>query len=258
MTEDGLSGDSSKTRSGNGVYRRILLKVSGESLCKPGGFGFDKASIQAASRQIALVHEEGIEVAVVTGGGNIIRGAQLSHLDIDRGTADYMGMLGTAINALALQGCLESMGYETRVLSAIRIDQVVEPYIRRRAMRHLEKGRIIILAAGTGNPFVSTDTAAALRARELGCDVILKGTKVGGIYDKDPMKHHDAERIDAIDHLDAINRQIAVMDHTALTMCREADLDIIVFNILEEGNILKVIRGEGNIGTRVSRHKRDH
>ncbi|MCA9321593.1 MAG: UMP kinase [Planctomycetes bacterium] len=244
-------------REGNGVYRRVLLKVSGESLCQPGGSGFEQSAIQTACRQIAEVHDEGIETSVVTGGGNLMRGAQLGHLDIDRGTADYMGMLGTVINALAIQGCLEGMGYQTRVLSAITINQVVEPYIRRRATRHLEKGRIVILAAGTGNPFVSTDTAAALRARELGCDVIMKGTKVGGVFDKDPMKHADATLISEIDHLEAINRQLEVMDHTALTMCRDADMDIMVFNMMEEGNILRVVRGEKGIGTRISKHHRE-
>ena len=251
-------GDLTSRRNGNGIYHRVLLKVSGESLCQPGGSGFDKEAIEAAARQIADVHDEGIETAVVTGGGNMIRGAQLAHLDIDRGTADYMGMLGTVINALALQGCLEGMGYQTRVLSAIMINQVVEPYIRRRATRHLERGRVVILAAGTGNPFVSTDTAAALRARELGCDVILKGTKVGGVFDKDPMQHADAELIPELDHLDAINRHLSVMDHTALTMCREADMPIVVFNMMEMGNMLKVIRGEPGIGTRISRHNPVH
>ncbi|MCB9833324.1 MAG: UMP kinase [Planctomycetes bacterium] len=243
------SDDEGSNLARRGPYQRVLLKVSGESLCKPGGSGFDKEAIEACCRQIVAVHESGIQTAVVTGGGNMVRGAQLQHLDLDRAQADYMGMLGTVINALAIQGRLEAMGIETRVLSAIMINQVVEPYIRRRAARHLEKGRVVILAAGTGNPFVSTDTAAALRARELACDVILKGTKVGGVFDKDPKKHADAEIITEIDYLEVINRHIQVMDHTALTMCREAKVPIVVFNMIEEGNIERVISGDPEIGT---------
>lgn len=244
--------DSTQGKSGDApAFKRVLLKVSGESLCETGGSGFAREAIEACCREIRAVVEMGVQVAVVTGGGNMIRGAQLTEISIDRGTADYMGMLGTVINALAIQGALEECGVQTRVLSAIRIDQVVEPYIRRRAWRHLEKGRVVILGAGTGNPFVSTDTAAALRARELGCDVVLKGTKVGGVYTKDPVKHDDAEIIPSIDYLEVINRQLSVMDHTALTMCREAQLPIIVFNMLEPGNVGRVIRGE-KIGTVIS------
>lgn len=238
---------------GRGPYKRVLLKVSGESLSRVGGSGFEKDAIETACRQIALVHNQGIETAVVVGGGNLIRGAQLGRLDIDRGTADYMGMLGTVINALALQSALEKMGIQTRVLSAIQINQVVEPFIRRRATRHLEKGRVVILAAGTGTPFCSTDTAAALRARELGCDVILKGTKVGGVYNKDPNKFPDAQVIDRINYHDVINQQIEVMDHTAIIMCYEAGLPIVVFNMMDEANILKVLRGDDDIGTVISR-----
>jgi uridylate kinase len=246
---------SDETASGlrAGGYSRILLKVSGEALSASGEGAFDRTAIETACRQIAEVHESGIEIAIVVGGGNILRGAQLTDLDIDRGTADYMGMLGTVINALALQGALEAMNLETRVLSAIAINQVVEPYIRRRAMRHLERGRIVILGAGTGNPFVSTDTAAALRARELGCEVILKGTKVGGVYTRDPHRFEDAERLDRIDYLEVINRQIEVMDHTAITMCREAGIPIVVFNMLQTGNIAKVLSGDERIGTTIAR-----
>lgn len=236
---------------GGPAFDRVLLKISGESLCESGGTGFTREAIEAVCREIRAIHDLGVEIAVVTGGGNLIRGAQLTQISIDRGTADYMGMLGTVINALAIQGALEETGVQTRVLSAIAIDQVVEPYIRRRATRHLEKGRVVILGAGTGNPFVSTDTAAALRARELGCEVVLKGTKVGGVFTKDPEKHPDAEIIPEIDHLAVINRHLAVMDHTALTMCREAHLPIIVFNMLEPGNVERVIRGE-RIGTVIS------
>ncbi|MEE9391879.1 MAG: UMP kinase [Planctomycetota bacterium] len=247
-----MSSPETESAFGATSFSRILLKVSGESLCERGGSGFDKDAIAAACDQIATVQKMGIETAVVVGGGNLIRGATLGHLDIDRGTADYMGMLGTVINALAMQGALEAMGVQSRVLSAIRIDQVVEPYIRRRAMRHLEKGRVVILAAGTGNPFVSTDTAAALRARELGCTVILKGTKVGGVYTKDPNLHADAERLESIDFLEVINRHIGVMDHTAITMCREADLPIVVFNMMDSANIKRVIAGDGSAGTLIA------
>ena len=248
-----MSDSSSQSDSGGSgpVYKRVLLKVSGESLCETGGTGFAREAIDAVVQEIRAIREAGVEVAVVTGGGNLIRGAQLTQIAIDRGTADYMGMLGTVINALAIQGALEEAGIQTRVLSAIAIDQVVEPYIRRRATRHLEKGRVVILGAGTGNPFVSTDTAAALRARELGCEVVLKGTKVGGVFTKDPVRHDDAEIITEIDHLEVINKHLEVMDHTALTMCREARLPIIVFNMLEPGNIERVIRGE-RIGTVIS------
>lgn len=249
----GAVGAASERAHGRGPYKRILLKVSGESLCVPGGNGFDKTSMEATCRQIIAVHSAGIDVAVVVGGGNLVRGAQLSHLPIDRSTADYMGMLGTVMNAMALQGSLEAMGASTRVLSAIQINQIVEPFIRRRAQRHLEKRRIVILAAGTGTPFCSTDTAAALRARELGCDVILKGTKVGAVYNKDPKKHPDAQAIPRINYLDVINRHLEVMDHTAITMCRDADLPIIVFNMMEEENILRVLKGDESVGTVISR-----
>ncbi len=240
------------TKSVRGPYHRVLLKVSGESLCNQGDGGFDRDAIERCCMQIVSVHEAGVQVAVVTGGGNLMRGKQAGHLDIDRAQADYMGMLGTVINALAIQGGLEAMGMDTRVLSAIEINSVVEPYIRRRAERHLAKGRIVILAAGTGNPFVSTDTAAALRARELGCDVILKGTKVGGVYTKDPQKYADATLLENLSYLDVINRQIEVMDHTAITMCREAKIPIVVFNMMQHGNIDKVIRGDADIGTLIA------
>ncbi|MEZ6196481.1 MAG: UMP kinase [Planctomycetota bacterium] len=253
MAADGTN-DRGRGRDG---YRRILLKVSGESLCAAGGTGFDRTAIHAACGQIKEIADQGIEVAVVVGGGNLVRGAHLTSIDIDRATADYMGMLGTVINALALQGALEVMGCETRVLSAIAINQVVEPYIRRRATRHLERKRIVILAAGTGNPFVSTDTAAALRARELGCEVILKGTKVGGVYTKDPKRFEDAERLERLDYLDVINRQIEVMDHTAITMCREAGIPIVVFDMLDTENISRVLSGDDEVGTTIAHFDRE-
>ena len=239
-------------RKGRGPYRRILLKISGESLCTPGGFGFEKDAIDAACRQIAAVSEAGVQTAVVVGGGNLLRGAQLGHLEIDRGTADYMGMMGTIINALAVQDRLEKTGHETRTLSAITSNEVCEPFIRRRAIRHLEKHRIVILAGGTGAPFWSTDMAAALRARELGCDVILKGTKVAGVYTKDPKKHADAEIFDRIHYRDVIVQGLGVMDQTAVTMCQEADMPIVVFDMLDPNNIARVTRGDDDVGTVIS------
>lgn len=236
------------------VYRRVLLKVSGEGFCEPGEFGISAAPLDRVAREIVSVAELGCELAIVCGGGNFLRGSNFAkELGIHNATADYMGMLGTVINALAIQGCLEAQGVSTRVLSAIQINQVVEPFIRRRAQRHLEKRRVVILAAGTGTPFCSTDTAAALRARELGCDVILKGTKVGGVYTKDPKKHADAERLARINYLDVIKQHIEVMDHTAITMCRDSDIPIIVFNMMEEANILRVLGGDEDIGTVISR-----
>jgi uridylate kinase len=254
MSESATASVAQRERPrGRGPYKRVLLKVSGESLCRAGGSGFDKDAIEACCRQILTVFNAKIDVAVVVGGGNLLRGHQLSHLAIDRGTADYMGMLGTVINALAIQGCLEGQGVPTRVLSAIQINQVVEPFIRRRAQRHLEKGRVIIMAAGTGNPYCSTDTAAALRARELSCDVIFKGTKVGAVYTKDPKKHSDARALERITYLDFFKQDIEVMDHQAIAICREADIPIIVFNMMDEANILKVLEGNEAVGTVISR-----
>ena len=248
-----MSSRSESDGTTSSPYSRVLLKVSGESLSEKGQMGFDRDAIQAASDQIKSVYERGVQVAVVCGGGNLIRGAQLTGpLDIDRGTADYMGMLGTVINSLALQSALERAEVPTRVLSAIAIDQVVEPYIRRRANRHLQKDRVVILAAGTGNPFVSTDTAAALRARELGCNVILKGTKVGGVFDKDPMIHDDAELIESLTYREFITRDIGVMDHTAITMCHEARMPIIVFDMLDKRNVLNVISHDRDVGTLIA------
>ncbi len=226
-------------------YRRILLKLSGEAFAGDQGYGIDPDFLEYISHEIKSVHDLGVEVAIVIGGGNIFRGFQGEDIGIDRATADYMGMLATVINALALQSALERhVSIPTRVLSAIEMRQVSEPYIRRRAVRHLEKGRIVIFAGGTGNPFFSTDTAAALRAAEIDAEVLLKATKVGGIYDKDPEKHPDAVLIKEISYLEVINRGIRVMDHTALTMCRENKIPIIVFNIKERGNLRAVVLGE--------------
>lgn len=226
-------------------YKRILLKLSGEAFAGEQGYGIDPSFLEYVSHEVKSVHDLGVEVAVVIGGGNIFRGFQGEDIGIDRATADYMGMLATVINALALQSALERhVNIPTRVLSAIEMRQVSEPYIRRRAVRHLEKGRVVIFAGGTGNPFFSTDTAAALRAAEVGAEVLLKATKVGGIYDKDPEKHPDAVLIKEITYLEVINRGIRVMDHTALTMCKENRIPIIVFNVREKGNLRSVVLGE--------------
>ncbi len=226
-------------------FRRILLKLSGEAFAGSKGYGIDPSFLEYVSQEIKEVYDLGVQIAIVIGGGNIFRGFEGEDIGIDRATADYMGMLATVINALALQSALERhAGIPTRVLSAIEMRQVAEPYIRRRAVRHLEKGRIVIFAGGTGNPYFSTDTAAALRAAEIEAEVLLKATKVGGIYDRDPEKHPDAVLIKEISYLEVINRGIRVMDHTALTMCRENGIPIIVFNIKERGNLKSVVVGK--------------
>ncbi len=225
-------------------FKRILLKLSGEAFAGESGYGIDSSFLEYISNEILDVHNLGVQVAVVIGGGNIFRGVEGEDVGIDRATGDYMGMLATVINALALQSALERYTrIPTRVLSAIDMRQVAEPYIRRRAVRHLEKGRVVIFAAGTGNPFFSTDTAAALRAAEISADVVLKATKVDGIYDKDPAKHRDAVLIKEITYLEAINKGIRVMDHTALTLCSENSIPIIVFNIRKKGNLSAVVEG---------------
>ena len=228
-------------------YRRILLKLSGEAMQGEQGSGIDPDTVSTIARQISRVRDKRVEVAVVIGGGNIYRGAEGG---IDRTTGDYMGMLATVINALALQDALEKIGVPTRVQSAITMAAVAEPYIRRRAVRHLEKGRVIILAAGTGNPYFTTDTAAALRGVELEAEVILKATKVDGIYSADPLVDPKAERYRSLSYLDVINRGLQVMDSTAITMCMENNLPIIVFDLFTEGNVEKVVVGE-EIGTLV-------
>ena len=226
-------------------YRRILLKLSGEAFAGESGYGIDSSFLEYVSKEIEQVHTLGVQVAVVIGGGNIFRGVEGEDIGIDRATGDYMGMLATIINALALQSALERYtGIPTRVLTAIEMRQVAEPYIRRRAVRHLEKGRVVIFAGGTGNPFFSTDTAAALRAAEISADVVLKATKVDGVYDKDPTKYKDALLIREITYLEAINRGIRVMDHTALTLCSENSIPIIVFNIKKRGNLSEVVKGK--------------
>ncbi|GAB6063242.1 UMP kinase [Deferrisoma palaeochoriense] len=232
------------------VYKRILLKFSGEALMGTQGFGIDQAVVERLAREVVEVRDLGVEVALVIGGGNIFRGLKAAASGMDRATADYMGMLATVINSLALQDALERHGATTRVMSAISMQQVAEPYIRRRAIRHLEKGRIVIFAAGTGNPYFSTDTAAGLRAMEIGAEAILKGTKVDGVYDKDPVDHADARRFDEVSYIEVLRRDLKVMDSTAISLCRDNRLPIIVYDFTQPGNTLRVVCGE-NIGTKV-------
>jgi uridylate kinase len=231
-------------------YRRILLKLSGEALMGPGQYGIDSKTLAQIADEIIDIHSLGVEVALVLGGGNIFRGIAGSAQGMDRAHADYMGMLATVINSLALQAALESRGSRTRVLSAIEMERLAEPYIRRRAIRHLEKGRLVIFAAGTGNPFFTTDTAASLRAMEIGADIVMKATKVDGVYDKDPHKHKDARMFRRLSYLDVLNRNLAVMDSTAISLCRDNNLPILVFNMTRPGNIRRVVLGEP-LGTMV-------
>ena len=233
------------------VYQRILLKLSGESLQGPQGFGIHGETIQAIARELKDVHALGVQVAIMVGGGNIFRGGRQRGFEIDRATGDYMGMLATVINALALQDGLEKEGVFTRVLSAIEMRQVSEPFIRRRAMRHLEKGRVVIFAAGTGNPYFSTDTAAALRAMEIKADVILKATRVDGIYDADPEKTPDAKFFAAITYREVLHQNLKVMDSTAISLCMDNGMPIVVFNMNEHGNIKRVVLGE-RVGSKVT------
>jgi uridylate kinase len=231
------------------AYKRILLKISGEGLCREGGFGLESAELTATSRQIAAVAQSGVQVAVVVGGGNFIRGEVLSGSgQIQRATADYMGMLGTVINALALQDMLEAAGQPARVASAIPVGQICEPFDRRRVLRHLEKGRVVILAAGTGNPFFTTDTCAALRATELHADIFLKATKVDGVYDSDPKKNPQAKMYPRLTYKQAIADNLRIMDMTALSLAMERKLPILVFNMKIAGNIARAVAGE-QIGT---------
>ncbi len=232
------------------AYNRVLLKVSGEMLAGDQGFGIQPEVIRRFAAEIHEVRDLGCQVAVVIGGGNIFRGLAGASRGMDRAHADYMGMLATVINALALQDALEQRGCFTRVMTAMAMDQVAEPYIRRRAIRHLEKGRVVLLGAGTGNPYFSTDTAAALRAAEIHADVILKATKVDGVYDKDPMAHADAKRFEALTYMEVLNRGLKVMDSTAVSLCMDNKLPIVVFDLNAPGNIKRVVCGEP-IGTRL-------
>src|SRR5881296_3187569 len=226
------------------AYQRILLKLSGESFQGPQGFGIHGETIQAIARELKEVHQLGVQTAIMVGGGNIFRGARQKGFEIDRATGDYMGMLATVINALALQDALEKEGVFTRVLSAIEMKEVSEPFIRRRAIRHLEKGRVVVFGAGTGNPYFSTDTAAALRAMEIKADVILKATKVDGIYDADPMVKTDATRFDRISYQQVLEQGLKVMDATAISLCMDNRLPMVVFNLRTPGNIKRAVTGE--------------
>jgi uridylate kinase len=226
------------------IYKRILLKLSGEALAADKGFGVDNTRVHEIAAEIAEVHRLGIEIGIVVGGGNFFRGVAEQAKDMDRISADHMGMLATMINSLALQDALEKQNVFTRVMSAIEMNQIAEPFIRRRAMRHLEKGRVVIFGAGTGNPYFSTDTAASLRAMEIKADVIMKATKVEGIYDADPMKVKDAIKFEQISFTDVLHKGLRVMDATAISLCRENNLPIIIFNLNKRGNIGRVVLGE--------------
>jgi uridylate kinase len=232
-------------------YNRILLKLSGEAIAGSAKFGIDPEKVKSLASEIAAIAEAGVEIGIVVGGGNIFRGIALAAQNMDRVTGDHMGMLATVINSLALQDALEQIGVQTRVMSAIQMHQVAEPYIRRRAIRHLEKGRIVIFAAGTSNPFFSTDTAATLRALEIKADVIAKATKVEGVYDKDPMQHDDAVMFPHITYTEVLTKSLGVMDATSIAMCRANRLPILVFNMNTEGNIMRMVSGEP-LGTLIS------
>lgn len=231
-------------------YKRVLLKLSGEALAGEQGFGINPAIIQDIARGVGAAHETGVELGIVIGGGNIVRGVAASASGMDRASADYMGMLGTCINALALQDALEKIGVFTRVQSAIEMAEIAEPYIRRRAIRHLEKKRVVIFAAGTGNPYFTTDTAAALRAMEIDAEVIMKATKVNGVYDKDPNKHNDAVMFDELSYLEVLSKRLQVMDSTAISLCMDNSLPILTFSLKDPKNILRAVKGE-KIGTLV-------
>jgi uridylate kinase len=232
-------------------YPRALVKLSGESLAGERGFGIEPSVVDTLTREIGDVHAAGVDLGLVVGGGNIVRGTVASQQGMDRVSADYMGMLATVINALALQDALERAGVETRVMTAIRMEQLAEPYIRRRALRHIEKGRVVLFAGGTGNPYFSTDTAAVLRAIEMDADVILKATRVDGVYSADPEIDPDAELLTDLTYRDVLNRDLKVMDAAAISLCRENDLPVMVLNIREPGAILAALRGE-RIGTLVT------
>ncbi len=226
-------------------FDRVLLKISGEALMGAGDYGLDAEMIEQIAGDVREVHRLGVQLCLVVGGGNIFRGLSDAAAGMERASADYMGMLATVINALALQNALENHGVTTRVQSAIPMASVAEPYIRRRAVRHMEKGRVVIFGAGTGNPFFTTDTAAALRASEMGCDVLLKGTKVDGVYDADPVKVEGAKRFDCLTYRDVLTKDLAVMDHAAISLARENRIPIIVFSIYERGAFARVLCGQG-------------
>ncbi len=230
------------------AYKRILLKLSGEALAGPQGTGINPSVIKQIAQDIKAAHATGVEIGLVIGGGNIFRGIAASAQGMDRASSDYMGMLATCINALALQDALEKENVPTRVQTAIQMNEIAEPYIRRRAIRHLEKGRIVIFGAGTGNPYFTTDTAAALRAMEMNAEILMKATKVDGIYDKDPTKNPDAKKYDNISYIDVLRQGLQVMDSTAISLCMDNKLPILTFDLAKQGNILKAVLGE-SIGT---------
>ena len=233
------------------LYRRVLLKLSGEILAGEQGFGIDPVKANYLANEVKSIHDLGIEIGLIIGAGNIFRGMEAANKGMDRVTGDYLGMLATIMNAIAVQDALEKIGCETRTLSAISVSQIAEPYIRRRAIRHIDKGRVVIIAGGTGNPFFTTDSAAALRATELGADIVLKGTKVDGIYDKDPMLYDDAIKFEKITFSQILHDNLRVMDLTAITLCKENNLPIRVFNIRKGGNLKDLVLGS-KIGTLVS------
>src|SRR6267143_1117131 len=246
-----MSATETKSDKSALAYRRVLLKISGEALMGEQNYGIDVDVARMVAEQLKAVHEMGVEIAVVVGGGNICRGVSRSAGNMDRAAADYIGMLATVMNAVVLQDALEKLDVNTRVMSAIDIPQLAEPFIRRRAVRHLEKARVVIFAAGTGNPYFTTDSAAALRALEIKADVILKATKVEGIYSADPMLDSTATRYDCITYLEVLERQLRVMDASAISLCMDNDLPIVVFNMRRAGNITRVVMGDKTIGTRV-------
>ncbi len=225
-------------------YKRALLKISGEALAGDGGYGINTSVINQVAEEIKTVHDQNIQLGVVIGGGNIFRGLAAAAKGMDRASSDYMGMLATCINALALQDALESVGVQTRVQSAIEMAQIAEPYIRRKAVRHLEKGRVVIFSAGTGNPYFTTDTAAALRGMEINAEVILKATNVDGIYTKDPKKFDDATKVAKITHHEALSQGLQVIDSTAISLCMDNKMPIVIFKLMEDGNIMKVLKGD--------------
>jgi uridylate kinase len=246
-----MTAELQRSASDAPAFRRILLKISGEALMGEQNYGIDVNVARSVAEEIKAVRERGVEVAVVVGGGNIFRGVSKSAGNMNRSSADYIGMLATIMNAVVLQDALEKTSVYTRVMSAIEIPQLAEPFIRRRAIRHLEKGRVVIFAAGTGNPYFTTDSAAALRALEIKAEVILKATKVDGIYDADPVKVKTATRYDCITYQEVLEQQLKVMDASAISLCMDNSLPIIVFNMRTSGNIMRVVMGEEGVGTRV-------
>ncbi|HEX8746738.1 MAG TPA: UMP kinase [Pyrinomonadaceae bacterium] len=252
MTTEQVTGNQTSP-----AYRRILLKISGEALMGEQNYGIDVNVAHSVAEEIKAISKLGVEVAVVVGGGNIFRGVSKSAGNMDRSSADYIGMLATVMNAVVLQDALEKVNVYTRVMSAIDIPQLAEPFIRRRAIRHLEKGRVVIFAAGTGNPYFTTDSAAALRALEIRADVILKATKVEGIYSADPMKDKEAVRYDCITYQEVLEQQLKVMDASAISLCMDNNLPIVVFNMRKSGNIMRVVMGDEAVGTRVCVEKPD-